>query len=93
MKKCSLPRFGNVRLSLETKPEVKEAIQSHGKELGGWSIISAIRLSVARSKWLFDLERRGDLLLKRHADGKIVKVNYPDGETETLNDVPKNHSA
>ena len=63
-----------MRLSLECKPAVKAAILAHGKELGEWSIISAIRRSVERSRKLFNLERRGVLLLQRDSDGGIEEV-------------------
>lgn len=74
MSKSTEPRHGNVRLSLECKPQVKVEIIAHGKELGEWSIISAIRRSVTRSKKLFDLERRGTVLLQRDSDGGIEEV-------------------
>lgn len=74
MSKNTAPRYGNVRLSLETKPPVKQAILDHGKELGEWSIISAIKRSVERSKKFFDLERRGTLLLQRDSDGEIEEI-------------------
>lgn len=63
-----------VRLSLECKASVKKAIEEHGKDLGEWSLIGAIRSSVRRSKKLFDLERRGDLVLIRNEDGKAENV-------------------
>jgi len=67
-------RHGNERLSLECKPEVKQAIIDHGKELSEWSIIGTIRSAVARSKKFFDLEQRGTLLLQRFGDGEIEEV-------------------
>lgn len=68
------PREKRCRLSLECSESAKQAIEAHGKELGQWSLIGALRLSVQRSKKLFDLEQRGVLLLQRHRDGEIEEV-------------------
>lgn len=46
-----------VRLSLETTEYFKTELVNHGKEIGSWSLIGAIRASVARSKQLLELER------------------------------------
>lgn len=73
-KKTPSGRNGYARLSLECKPEVKKALKDHGKELGEWAIIGTIRKAVARSKKLFDLEKRGTLLLQRHEDGEIEEI-------------------
>ena len=77
MKKNSLPRHGNVRLSLEAKPEFKDEILAHSKELGQWSIVGTLRKAVRRSKALFDLEKRGTLFLQRHDDSEIEDVELP----------------
>lgn len=77
MNKSPEPRHGNVRLSLETKPSVKQAILDHGKELGEWSIVGCIRRAVSRSAAIFKLEQRGTLLLQRHSDGEIEDVKLP----------------
>jgi hypothetical protein len=74
MKKNILPRHGNVRLSLEAKPEFKKDILAHGAELGEWSIVGCLRQAIRRSKKLFDLEQRGVLLLQRHCDSEIEEV-------------------
>ncbi len=62
------------RLSLECSLAAKEALENHGTELGQWSLIGAIRKSVARSKRLFDLEKRGSLVLIRDSDGEAEDV-------------------
>lgn len=46
-----------VRLSLETTAAVKKELLDHGRTLGARSMIGAIRLMLARSKELRDLER------------------------------------
>lgn len=63
-----------VRLSLECRAEVKQAIEDHGKDLGEWSLIGTIRRAVERSAKLLKLERRGTLLLQRDEDGEIEEV-------------------
>ncbi len=68
------PRSKRVRLSLECRESVKNEIEAHGKDLGEWSLIGGIRRSVERSRKLFNLERRGVLLLQRDSDGGIEEV-------------------
>jgi hypothetical protein len=46
-----------VRLSLETTEDFKKELLAHGKELGEWSLIGALRASVRRSRELLELER------------------------------------
>lgn len=71
------PRHGNVRLSLEAKPETKADIIAHGKELSEWSIIGTIRRAIERSRWLFGMEQKGTLLLQRNSDGEIEDLEVP----------------
>ena len=68
------PRDKRVRLSLECKESVKNALEIHGKALGEWSIIGGIRHSVERSNQLLDRERRGSRVLIRDADGEAEDV-------------------
>lgn len=67
-------RDKRVRLSLECKASVKQAFEDHGEDLKEWSMIGTLRKAVARSKKFFDLEARGDLLLRRKDDGGIEEV-------------------
>ena len=62
-----------VRLSLECSEDAKVAIEAHGRELGEWSIIGAVRKSVSRSAKFMVLERRGQLVL-RTGDGVEEEV-------------------
>ena len=73
-KPSTLPRHGNARLSLECKPEVKDAIVEHGKFIGEWSLVGSIRKAIERSNKLLALQRRGTLVLVRDEDGEIEDV-------------------
>lgn len=68
------PRDKRVRLSLECSATTKAEIEAHSEDLKEWSLIGGIRKSVQRSKALFDLERRGSLVLIRDVDGECEDV-------------------
>ena len=68
------PRDKRVRLSLECSASTKASLVAHGKDLGQWSLVGAIRRAISRSAALLALERRGTLKLVRKDDGVTEDV-------------------
>ena len=69
------PKPKRVRLSLETTEDFKDELIEHGKALGEWSLIGALRRSLSRSSKLLALEMQGKLFLCRDEDDEIVEID------------------